>query len=96
VTVAGRDSSHSFLFAFTIYGELQYKIDNIPVKEFEIKFLATLENGEKIDLTFPNGAGLTWESIFGKDGNLPLSAIEEDAELVRWGNPTDETQEEKK
>ena len=30
---------------------MKYKIDNIPVKEFEIKFLATLKNGETIDLS---------------------------------------------
>ena len=78
---------------------MQYKIDGIPVKELEIKFLATLENGETIDLskfltnakfgaTFSSDSAY-WEfsdrccEIFGKDGNLPLSAIEDYAELHR-------------
>ena len=83
--------------------KLTYKIDNIPVKEFQIKFIATLENGETIDLTKLLGISrfgqnldqivklnmndAYWEfsdrccEMFGKDGNLPLSAIEEDAEL---------------
>ena len=74
----------------------KYKIDNIPVKEFEIKFLATLENGKTLDLTKfiikeqdADTISAYWEfsdaccEIFGKDGNLPLSAIEEDAELHR-------------
>ena len=29
---------------------MKYKIDNIPIKELEIKFIATLENGETINL----------------------------------------------
>ena len=92
---------------------MQYKIDNIPVKEFEIKFIATLENGETIDLTKFLVSGKIWkrkgtqlglengivklnlndaywefsdrccEMMFGKDGNFPLSAIEEDADLHR-------------
>ena len=97
---------------------MQYKIDNIPVKEFEIKFIATLENGETIDLSklllitpfldrykkfSPNAftkipdvivklnlEDAFWEfsdrcceMMFGKDGNFPLSAIEEDADLHR-------------
>ena len=77
---------------------MKYKIDNIPVKEFEIKFIAKLENGETIDLTklLTNAKfGATFSSdsaywefsdrcceIFG-NGNLPLSAIEEYAELHR-------------
>ena len=78
---------------------MQYKIDNIPVKEFEIKFLATLENGKTLDLTKfiikpteRSGSSAYWEfsdaccEIFGKDGNLPLSAIEEDAEMGYTGS----------
>ena len=83
-----------------------YKIDDIPVKEFEIKFNAIMENGETIDLSqiLPDW-GVNddfWGSedddslinghsefvskccqIFGKDGNLPLSAIDEYADLHR-------------
>tara|TARA_Y100001951_G_C11218859_1_gene227500 strand:+ start:166 stop:438 length:273 start_codon:yes stop_codon:yes gene_type:complete len=83
-----------------MYSELQYKIDNIPVKEIEIKFLATLENGETIDLSrflckkfSPDQIKLNlsafWQfsdrccEMFGKDGNLPLSGIEDYAELHR-------------
>ena len=84
---------------------MKYKIDNIPVKELEIKFIATLENGETIDLTKLLGISRFGQNLdqivklnmndaywafsdrccemFGKDGNLPLSAIEEDAELHR-------------
>ena len=93
---------------------MKYKIDNIPVKEFEIKFIATLENGERIDLTkllgilsparspylTTNHSAMDqivklnlndayWEfsdrccEMFGKDGNLPLSAIDEYADLHR-------------
>ena len=74
---------------------MTYKIDNIPVKEFEIKFIAKLENGETIDLSkfLTNakfGATFSLEAwiqhcceIFGKDGNLPLSEIEDYADLHR-------------
>ena len=82
-----------------------YKIDDIPVKEFEIKFNAIMENGETIDLSqqLPDWVVETFWSdenddalinghsefvskccqIFGKDGNLPLSEIEDYAELHR-------------
>ena len=82
---------------------MKYKIDNIPVKELEIKFIATLENGETIDLTKLLGISrfgqnldqivklnmndAYWEfsdrccEMFGKDGNLPLSEIEDYAEF---------------
>ena len=76
---------------------MKYKIDNIPIKELEIKFIATLENGETINLL--KGMAMKdshdpiteayWEfsdkvcEMFGKDGNLPLSAIEDYAELHR-------------
>tara|TARA_B100001245_G_C22496566_1_gene251896 strand:+ start:65 stop:316 length:252 start_codon:yes stop_codon:yes gene_type:complete len=81
---------------------MKYKIDNIPVKEFEIKFIATLENGETIDLSklllitpfldltmmpswFKNHLGnlVTCCEMFDKDGNLPLSEIDDYAELHR-------------
>ena len=74
------------------------------LKELEIKFIATLENGETIDLTKLLGISrfgqnldqivklnmndAYWEfserccEIFGKDGNLPLSEIDEQAELT--------------
>jgi hypothetical protein len=73
---------------------MEYKIDNIPVKEFDIKFLATLENGKTLDLTKfiikeqdADTISAYWEfsdaccEIFGKDGNLPLSEIDDYAEL---------------
>ena len=70
-----------------------YKIDNIPVKEFQIKFIAKLENGETIDLSrfhgmkkivaFGKFSERCCKIMFGKDGKLPLSEIEDYAELHR-------------
>ena len=77
---------------------MKYKIDNIPIKELEIKFIATLENGETLNLLqglhhriYPHDpiTEAYWEfsdkvcEMFGKDGNLPLSEIEDYAELHR-------------
>ena len=78
---------------------MKYKIDNIPVKEFQIKFIATLENGETIDLSrvyhnigkinlgeyvaFGKFSERCCKIMFGKDGNLPLSEIEDYAEFMQ-------------
>ena len=79
--------------------KLTYKIDNIPVKEFQIKFIATLENGETIDLSrfhvpinlgeyvaFGKFSERCCKIMFGKDGNLRLSEIDDYAELHRDEN----------
>ena len=79
---------------------MKYKIDNIPVEGFEIKFIATLENGETINLlkgmamkdSHDPIAEAYWEfsdkvcEMFGNDGNLPLSEIDDYADLHRDEN----------
>tara|TARA_B100000745_G_C19810794_1_gene267244 strand:+ start:72 stop:293 length:222 start_codon:yes stop_codon:yes gene_type:complete len=70
---------------------MKYKIDGVTVKEFEIKFLARLENGKTFDLTRivmdeqdADTVNAYWEFsdcacvIFGRDGNLSLSDEEKE------------------
>ena len=72
---------------------MKYKIDNIPVKEFDIKFIAKLENGETLDMTRMFKAkvldvcnrefSVAVKKLFDENDNLPLSEIESFAELHR-------------
>ena len=72
---------------------MKYKIDNIPVEFFDIKFIAKLENGETLDMTWlfkfkvldvcNREFSVAMKKLFDENDNLPLSEIEEDAELHR-------------